>query len=182
MDIKKIKVGDVLSETQFYKVSKVIEGGLELVTDGGQSIKLGDKYVEQLLVSGNLYDSTEKITRTDLAEKVISSSRIAMSVNYNKQVKDVDVTKGITNIYEELGMGMSKIDFGKKVKKALSLKGEERTMIGRHYGSVDNNGRLSFIDMNEVNNPDKDYDTRLRLVDPRTLNWAIIEGVKYQVK
>jgi len=63
-----------------------------------------------------------------------------------------------------------------------ALEGEERTMVGRHYGSQDEFGRIKFIDMDAKLDPAKDYDTRQRLVDPRTLNWLILKGVKYIVK
>lgn len=52
--------------------------------------------------------------------------------------------------------------------------GEERTMIGRHYGVSDEFGRLRFTAMEK--------DGGLRLIDPRTVEWAIIDGVKYELK
>ena len=52
--------------------------------------------------------------------------------------------------------------------------GEERTMIGRHYGVTDEFGRLRFTAMEK--------DGGLRLVDPRTVEWAIIDNIKYELK
>lgn len=77
---------------------------------------------------------------------------------------------------------MSESDFKKAVNAAIEFKGEERTMKGRHYGATDPGGRYHFVDMEQENDSSKDYDTRNRLVDPRTLNWLIVNGVKYQVK
>ena len=76
---------------------------------------------------------------------------------------------------------MSEDAFKKAVSKAIDLKGEERTMVGRHYGTQDANGRVSFVDM-EVETKASGYDARMRLVDPRTLNYLIVGGVKYVVK
>jgi len=70
--------------------------------------------------------------------------------------------------------------FKATVKRALE--GEERLMVGRHFGSLDVNSRLHFVDMQIAKDPSKDYDTRNRLVDPRTINYFICRGVKYQVK
>ena len=54
-------------------------------------------------------------------------------------------------------------------------------MIGRHYGEVTEFGRIKFIDMEEEKTPGT-YDNRIRQVDPRTINWFIARGVKYEVK
>lgn len=183
IDISKIKKGDFLSETQFYTVEGVKNNLLNLVTDNGESITIGVDYAESLLMSDSQFTETVKMSRTELTEKVLASSRIAMTVNFNKKVKDTDVVNEISDVYDQLGIGMSKADFKKKVKAAMNLKGEERTMRGRHYGTVEpTTGRLQFIDMEQVKADGKDYDTRQRQVDPRTLNWAIIAGVKYIVK
>jgi hypothetical protein len=84
------------------------------------------------------------------------------------------------------GKILSQADFEKAVKKNLAdaLTGEERTMVGRHYGRTDEFGRIKFIDMEAPGGYDeaKDSDSRQRLVDPRTINWAILRGVKYEVK
>ena len=82
------------------------------------------------------------------------------------------------------GKILSEAEFKKKIASAVSdaLVGEERTMVGRHYGSQDEFGRIRFIDMEEKKDDTKDYDTRQRLVDPRTICWLILRGVKYKVK
>ena len=70
------------------------------------------------------------------------------------------------------------------IKKAVKhgLEGEERVMIGRHYGASDDFGRVHFVDMEVVKDASKDYDTRMRLVDPRTLQHLIVNNVKYNLK
>lgn len=177
-----LKVGGVLSETQYYKVVDIKGDKVQLQNDEGTNIVVNDGYVENALNAADQFTKTEKVTKTKLAEIFMSYPRIAMTVNFNKQVKPEDVAKGIIDVYDDLGMGMTKADFGKKVKAALSIKGEERTMIGRHYGSKDVNGRVHFIDMNVEKAVGKDYDTRQRLVDPRTINFIIVDNVKYQLK
>lgn len=182
MNFSNVKKGEVLSETQFYTVKEIKSQSLVLTNDEGQDVEISSSYAEALLTSGLQFSKTVELTRTELTEKVLSSSRIVMSVNFNKQVKESDVKKALHNLYPNKGKLISHAEFKKNVNKALSLKGEERTMVGRHYGSTDGNGRLHFIDMQVEKISGKDYDTRSRLVDPRTLNWAIIDGVKYKVK
>jgi len=179
---KDLKVGEVLSETQFYTVDKVRGNQVQLATDGGESIVVTDEYVNAFLASSAQFGKTEKITRTELTELVITSARLAMTVNFNKKVAVADVKKALHALYPNKGGIVSQAQFKKNVNKAVDLKGEERTMVGRHYGTTDSTGRLQFIDMKAIKKVGADYDSRQRLVDPRTLNWAIINGVKYEVK
>ena len=171
-----LKVGDVLSETQYYKVEKIQGNRAQLQNDNGESIVLNDGYIDNLLSSANQFDKVEKITRTALAEKFLEFSRVAMTVMFHKKVDPKEVTQSVSSIYGELNMGMTEAQFQKKVKNVLNLKGEERVMVGRHYGNVDVNGRVTFVDMNvTTGNPN-------RLVDPRTIDYLIVDGTKYEVK
>ena len=179
---KSLVVGEVLSETQYYKVEKIAGNRAQFLTDNGDRVVLDESYVNNLLASAQQFEKTEKVTKTALAEIFMKNARVAMTVQFNKQVKPEDVSKGIVALYDKMGIGMTKADFTKQVKKALNLKGEERVMVGRHYGTTDVNGRVHFIDMNVDKAAGKDYDTRQRLVDPRTLNYIIVNNVKYQVK
>jgi hypothetical protein len=62
------------------------------------------------------------------------------------------------------------------------IPGKLRVMKGRHYGNVDELGRVHFIDMEITKDASKDYDTRSRQVDPRTIQHLIINKVKYILK
>lgn len=179
---KDLKVGEVLSETQFYTVDKVKGNKVQLSTDSGEAIVVDSTYAESFLASSAQFTETKKLTRTELTELVIASARLAMTVNFNKKVAVADVKKALHALYPNKGGIVSEAQFKKNVNKAVDLKGEERTMVGRHYGTTDSTGRLQFIDMKAIRKVGADYDSRQRLVDPRTLNWAIMAGVKYQVK
>lgn len=182
MNAEKLKIGEVLSETQYYKVEK-IEGSNVIANVDGEEVTLSKSYVQKYLNSAAQYSNEEKITRTELIEIFKAHPRIAMTVNFNKKVKDVDLKKQIHELYPNKGGKlMSHDDFKKAVNSAIEFKGEERTMIGRHEGATNAGGHYHFIDMELVNDDSKEYDTRLRLVDVRTLNWLIVKGVKYQVK
>lgn len=176
MNKKVFKTGDILSETQFYTVDGLTDDFVELINDEGNLIKVSVKYAEKFLTSATNFEKITNVTRTELIEKVLNSPRIAMSVNFNKKVDKKDIKNALYQLYPNKGKIISEVQFNKNVNNALSLTGEERTMCGRHYGKMLGTGRLAFIDM-EVKTG-----IRERQVDPRTLNWAIIDGVKYQVK
>ncbi len=109
----------------------------------------------------------------------IGNPGVAITVNFNKQVKDADVVKEVMDAYSGSTPKVFEVALKKAVKSALT--GVERTMIGRHYGDMNEFGRVNFIDMEETRTPGS-YDNRLRQVDPRGLNWFICRGIKYTVK
>jgi hypothetical protein len=181
MEFKKLKVGEKLSETQFYSVKAIEKDGAILTTDGGEDIKVGIEYANCCLVSANQFEKTEKVTKTELANIFIANSNVAITVDFNKQVKETDVVKEIITAYESSTPKEVEAAVKKAVKKGMS--GEERTMVGRHHGAVDEFGRIHFTDMEiERDTTKKDYDNRHRLVDPRTINFLIVKGVKYILK
>lgn len=176
---KDLKDGEVLSETQFYKVTKKAGNKVQLVNDLGENIVVDDKYVESCLTSANQFKSTSSVNKTDMANLFISNPGVAMTVNFNKQVKETDVVAELMKAYETSTPSTISSVFKKTVKRALE--GEERSMVGRHFGEMSELGRVQFVDM-EAPKATSGYDARLRQVDPRTINWLIVKGVKYTVK
>ena len=176
-----LKRGEILSESAYYKVHEVLSSGdVILETDSGQKVRLDSKYVDTFLSSASQFKTTEKLSRTALAELIVANTRVAMTINYNKKVDKEDVIKNIQEVYATSTPKEINEKIALVVDKALE--GEERTIVGRHYAHFDAGGRIKFTDMHAPNDPTKSYDTRIRLVDPRTLNWAIFNGVKYIVK
>lgn len=176
-----------LSETQFYSVEQIKGDKVQLKNDSGELIVVDKPYVEKCLVSSDQVIETKKMSRTDLINLFMVSTNIICTVNFNKKVDEKEILKQLNALYPNKGGKiLSQADFEKAVKKNLAdaLQGEERTMVGRHYGRTDEFGRIKFIDMEAPGGYDetKDSDSRQRLIDPRTMNWFILRGVKYEVK
>jgi hypothetical protein len=174
-----------LSETQFYSIDKIVGDKLYVVNEDNERIELPKKYVEKCLVTSDNVETTQTMSRTDLTNLFLSSSNVVMTVTYNKKVDEKEVEKAVAALYPNKGGKiLSEADFKKQVSSLLktALDGEERTMVGRHYGNQDEFGRVRFIDMEITKDPKKDYDTRQRLVDTRTISCLILRGVKYCVK
>lgn len=182
-----LKKGSVLSETSFYVVKEIHVGKVIVTDDAGREITIGDKYVEQVLASADSFSSEEKKSMTELAELFINSPRIAMTVAFMK--KDTAKTK---KAYEaEKAAKILEIQNAKvsQVEKLLNdlienpitkvIPGELRVMKGRHYGELDDLGRVKFVDM-EL--PSNDPSSRIRQVDPRTIQYLIVNDVKYTLK
>lgn len=178
----KLKAGDILGESQYYKVVKVAGNKVQL--NNGSDIVVDKEYVEKFLTSGDQFESTEKKTKTELAELVLSNPRTVMTVAFFKQ--DVPKTK---KAYEaELAKRSEEVkeDFLKRGLVALTeaLKnpvldftpGALRVMRGHHDGGTDDMGRVVFTDM------DITEGSNLRTIDPRTIQYVVVKGVKYELK
>lgn len=180
INFSKLKAGEVLSEQQFYTVKKVVGNKVQLENDNKENIVVTSDYAESCLTSAIQYKDEKPVSKTEAAQIFLSHSGTAITVNFNKQVKEADVVSEIMTTYQ----GSTPKDFEKALKKSIkgALEGTERTMVGRHYGELNELGRVQFIDMEEAKASGKDYDSRLRQVDPRSINWFVSRGTKYIVK
>lgn len=179
-NFKTLKAGEKLSETQYYKVVKISGSKVQLKNGLGQDIVVDSAYVEDCLISGAQFSDIKKLTKTEMAKLFLENSNVVFTVSFNKQVKDTDVVKEIMEAYSSSTPKEIKAKVKKAVKKGLN--GEERVLEGYHTGVQDDFGRVSAIDMNIEKDPSKDYNSSLRLVDPREINYLILKGVKYEVK
>lgn len=175
-----LKVGEKLSETQFYVVAKIVGSKVQLTPDSGEPIVVDSKYVDSFLNSSEQFDREEKITRTELTTIFLASANTAWKLSFNKQVKDADVLKEVMDAHQNTAPKDVEKAFKAAIKKATQ--GEERILAGYHKGSQDEFGRIHVTDMDIAKDPAKSYDVRQRLVDPRTINWLIVKGVKYIAK
>lgn len=177
---KALKVGDTLSELSFYKVEKVVGNQVQLQVDGGESIVMDSGYVDSFLQSGDQFDKEEKISKTEMSEILLAHPRTALTISFNKQVDPASVVKEIEDVYQNTAPNKISGEIKKTVTRALV--GEERILVGRFHGGQDEFGRINAVDMNIEKDKSKSYDNRLRKIDPRTLNWLIVNRVKYSLK
>lgn len=190
MNTKNLKVGEILSETSFYTIKNIKDNAVELIDDLGNSLTISKKYIEKIINSADFFEATEEKTMTELAELFINSPRIAMTVAFfkkdqakTKKAYEAEKKAKIEEIQSARVADVPKL-LNDLIENPLSkvIPGELRIMKGRHYGSIDELGRIQFIDMEQSRDASKDYDTRLRQVDPRTIQYIIVGGVKYQLK
>lgn len=179
IDYSKLKVGEILSETSYYVVTKKDASGIE-ATSHGQTIGLGKAYVEQILASADQFLTTEDKSQTDLIKLIQENPRVACSIYFQKQ--DAPKTKKAYNAEIEaqaadiqaalLAKGMSGVmDILKNPIKDY-IPGEMRLIKGYYTGTQDERGRFLFKDMEDT----KDL---LKAVDSRTTEFVIVNNVKY---
>lgn len=175
-DADKVKVGDTYTrhsvgtikkienvfnrQTQRYETVMMIENSNgDVWTVGKEIIGLEFSIAEQ-------FDEEEAITRTRMIEILTEHPRTAMTVNFNKKPDP----KAAAKLLEEGKGKLSSKAWNAKVAEAMA--GEERTMVGYHALSFDEHRRLRFQETGKGQ----------RLVDPKTLNWLIVDRVKYVLK
>lgn len=187
MKLSALVKGSILSETSFFTVEEVKKNSIVVKDDHGNNIEIGKEYVETVLASADQYEFEESKTITELAELFINSPRIAITVCFRK--KDTEKTKKAFNQEKQTKIDQIRNAKVSEVEGLLSdlienpitkiIPGELRVMKGRHYGAIDDMGRIQFVDM-EL--PLTDPSSRLRQVDPRTIRYLIVGGVKYNLK
>jgi hypothetical protein len=185
-----IEPGSILSETSFYVVKEVQQTKVIVYDDFGHEITLGTRYVEEICTSADHFTTEEKKSMTELAELFINSPRIAMTVSFitkatEKTKKDFEAEKKAKiDEIQNASMKTANALLNDLMENPITnvIPGKLRTMKGRHYGHVDDLGRVNFVDMEIKKDPTKDYDTRSRQVDPRTIQSLIINKVKYTLK
>jgi hypothetical protein len=116
------------------------------------------------------FESKGETNRTEIQKKILEYPRTAMTICFRKKVQPKDVTDAVLVACEG---GIDAKGLKKVVREAM--KGEERVMKGRHHGKMDSHGRLKVVDMEDPKCIEKS-------VDLRTVEWAIVKGVKYVVK
>ena len=97
-DSSKLKVGDWFSEVAYYKVSS-----LKSDYEGVECDKHKDEiYIpkDQLpdMYAAGLYDSEQKVSRTEMVRLLMSAKECAFTVTFHKQVKVEDVIKKLKQL------------------------------------------------------------------------------------
>jgi len=140
------------------------ENGLEWSIDA-------NLFEKEFNVAGQ-FQTVEKLSRTEMVEKIVSAARLVMTVHFRKKPDHKTLVEAVTRLLDGVVERPRPRALSKLLKDTTA--GEERTMIGRHYGTSDDFGRLQFTAMETGGG--------LRLIDPRTVEWAIIDNVKYELK
>lgn len=184
-----VKIGDYWSMTSFGIVTGIdkydgIKRYFAVKDDDGREYNV-ENPLEDLFSFHDKHSEEKEVTKTEMSNVFQSNARVIMTVNFNKQVKEKEFVEKMVEFYpNDGGKSKSRKVFEGEIRSAVKdlLLGDERTMIGRHYGTTDDFGRIKFIDMEQEKDSERGYDTRNRLVDPRTINWMIVDNVKYVLK
>lgn len=175
-----MQVGDIYSEISFYKIKEINNDKILVELDNGKVATIGIAYLKNFLISASDFIETKTVTRTEIADIFIKNSRIAMTVCFHKQINKDSIVKEVLEKIQNCTVKSLESEIKKIITKTID--GEIRTIKGRHYGIMNNFGRVDFVDMEIQKDFSLSYDNRFRQVDPRTIEWLIVNGIKYVVK
>lgn len=187
--VAKLKIGDRLSETQYYEVlatgSPVVNGTIKVKNERGFEFSIGYGIVEEGIYSADQYNEEVFVTRTELIERFSKCGDTVFTVNYHKQPEVKTINEAIESANK--GKILPIAELKKIVKEAY--KGEERTLTGYLISVETGFGRSLVIDLKADTSKstpataDKPaYDARIRQVDHRSLNFLVQKNIKYTVK
>lgn len=165
-NVSKVKVGSVFSRHSFGVVTASDGYTYKLRNTDGFEWAISKDILAQEFSFADQHDTEAKVSRSEAIEILTKNSHTAMTVNFDKKLDPADVAAALQG-----GKGqLSDRDWQKAV--AAALVGENRTMIGHHMGEFDEHQRLKF----------EEHGQGRRLVDPRTINFIVVNRVKYIVK
>lgn len=166
--VKKVEVGSVFTRHSFGVVTRVdpVAKKVFLKNTAGVEWEISNDILEHEFTFADQYETTETVSRTRAIEIMMEHPGTAMTVNYHKKLEPKVVAAAL-----KAGQGkLSDKDWQKLVDGHLV--GEERTMVGQHHAKFDEHQRLHF----------DEHDVGSRLVDPRTIQWLIVNRARYDVK
>ena len=175
IDIAQLKVGDYLSETQYYKVIGINSDSIAVENERGLSFDIDPDIVEEGMRSASQYKLEKQVTRTEICEHLASAGNNVFTINFDKQVKAKDSADKIGELLANADCYKTKKSITEFTKDLLT--GENRTLVGYLINTEPMTGRSTVIDLEVA--IDKH---RLRQVDHRSIQWMILKNVKYVVK
>lgn len=178
-DVDALKPGDHLYEVSYYVVESVDDEYVNVVLPvTNASMKISRDIVREQIYTTDQYASEQKMTRSELAQKIETLGHAAFRVTFRKQVSANDVADGLNGA--DLGSQAKR----RKLVKTL-MEGEERVMHARLLRSKEFDasmefGRYKVIDLKQFDETG-DIGRSTRLVDTRTVSELIVDNVRYYV-
>ena len=201
-----LKVGDVLSESSHYIVTKVLSDRVDVRHfESGDTTMIGIDYLKKYAESADSYTELVEVTKEDKRDGTPGirtifegiHSKQVFTVCFKKQDKpkskrayDEEVASLINDFSNEIdAVKNSKKGVAKAAKELVQhlldnpvlpyVEGEERVLRGYKIQFVSRDGRYDCVDM-DIEKTDKE--SGIRPVNINAISWLIYNGVKYVVK
>jgi len=162
-NIEKIQSGSVWTRHDSGEVVKVEGNDVYLKNNKGDVWTITKTLVASQFNFADQYEQTIELTRTELIILLKENRRTAMTVTFHKKPDGKAISKLLRD-----GQG-SMTDRAWLIHINKILLGEERTMMGHHFGSFDDHERLRF----------REHGKGSKLVDTRTLTRIIVNQINY---
>ena len=176
-DPVQIKKGTKFSRISYGTIVSTRRGEITVRNEAGNEWTITPELVAAEFYTPDQYLDVQELSRTEMVKAIVGNPHIVMTVNFNKQADAKDLREAVTELLDDEKAGRTRPG-PRKLANFLktATTGQERTLVGRHYGKTDEFGRIQFTDM-EV-----EQGHNLRQVDPRTVQWAVFGNVKHVLK
>ena len=164
-DFSKLAVGNWFSGTSYYRANK-IDGDTVQARCESKDITVSKDIMEYEMSCADVFATEEKLALTKVAEALSSANSKCFTVCFNTKIDEKIASEKLSKATA------ADLNNVKSFAKDL-LSGKETTIVGRLSNSDNKLGRSLVVDI-----ASKGY----RQVDHRTINWLIINNVKYTVK
>ena len=201
--IKEFQVGDVLSESSHYRVTKMLGNDTMLEhLESGDIVHINKMYIEKYLTSADEILEVVKVTKEDKRDGTLGIRSIFENIHSDQEFtvcfKKQDRPKTQKKLNDEIATLISdfsnEIDTIQKSKKGVAEaakkfaeeliknpilpyeEGEDRVLRGFKIQFESRDGRYNCVDV------DLPTDENVRPVNINTIQWLIIDGKKYVVE
>lgn len=170
-DINKIKIGQFLSETCYYKVESFDKENANVIDQKGSRIVVSLNVLKDM-VSADHFSQEVPLTMTALADLLERCNDDVFQCCFHKQ-QTVDRTKEILE-----NINLSELTNKTKVNNLAKelISGDICTITCYLVKSENILGRSSVVDLNAP------LSNNFRQIDHRTIEWIIYKNVKYHLK
>ena len=169
-DQNKLAVGNWFSSTAYYKVKSITDKDNCVVSeakDQSNELTMARDIMETEMNSGLVFGQEQKLSRTEVLEKMTNAGESVMTVTFNKKIDEAYIKSALEN-------AGSNVNY-KKLAKEITT-GKEVQMTCYIIKSENGLGRSTVIDLNAP------YKMNFRQIDHRTVSSLILKNVKYTVK
>ncbi len=181
-DASKLKPGTKFSRISYGEIVSVSqqvlgEGQVTVRNEAGEEWTISPHLVEAEFFTPDQFTKIKEVNRTEMVKAIVGNPRLVMTVTFKKQADPKNLKYAVLELLDDEKAGRTRPGIrklGTILKEATE--GMTRVMVGRHNGIQDEYGRLLFIDMTITSG------MRLRQVDPRTVEKAIIANTKFVLK
>ena len=137
--------------------------------DSNSELQMARDILETEMNSSLVFDSEQKVSRTEMLNKLLAVGEKVFTVTFNKKVDDEHIRDILSTIKKS-----GKTDLKKLSKEIVT--GKECQMSCHMASSEHQLGRSQVLDLNAP------HGRNFRQVDHRTINSLIVQNVKYVVQ
>lgn len=204
-----VKKGDIFSESSHYIFTG--KDGLNFQfnhVESGETVQLNPNYVQNLLTTGDQYFEEKEVTKEDKKDgtpgirtiwESIHSAKV-FTVSFKKQDNPLSASKLKALRDEQAQKALDAIEKAKVSKKGVANAaliaiqeiqknpinaiepGESRMLRGYKVQFDSRDGRYNCVDMNLLQPNSTDTSKAIRPVNINTIEWLVVDGVRYIVK